>query len=69
MKVLLLTLLIVFVTSCGQENVSEKANSQQQESPALLNTQLDALDKANNVEDSLEKMTEAREQEMRKQGI
>lgn len=69
MKVLLLTLLIVFVTSCGQENVSEKANSQQQESPALLNTQLDALDNANNVEDSLEKMTEAREQEMRKQGI
>jgi len=69
MKILLLVLSMIFVSSCSEENSVEKANSQPQTPSSLFDTQLEALEKAENVEESLQKVTDARDEEMRKQGI
>ena len=69
MKILLVMVSIILVSSCSEESSVEKVDSQPQTSSSLFDTQIEALDNAEDVEHSLQKMTDAREEEMRKQGI
>lgn len=65
MKRFLILMSSAFVVGCNEP----AAEPEQVTPPTMLNTQLDALEKAENVEHSLQEATNARDEEMRKQGI
>ena len=76
MKIVFTILMMFFISNCSEDNIAGTSNTEQaadnkrvSSDSALLNTQMDALNKANQVENSLQKAVEARDDDMRQQGI
>ena len=69
MKLYLTMMLVIFICSCGQESSREVNHASEPKTPSMLDAQIDALEDAKNVEQSMDEMKQARDQVMREQGI
>ncbi len=69
MKSFLVLLMACLIFSCSDNKTTDSTSAETSNPNILLNTQIDSLEKAKQVEQSLQEMTEAREEKMRQQGI
>lgn len=69
MKLFLVLVMTCLVYACSETETVDATQADVPKMPALLDTQMDALEKAQSVEQSLQEMKKERDDEMRKQGI